>query len=344
MNTIKVLVADDSMLMRVLIKDILCVEESIEVIGTANNGQDAFLLTQQLCPDIVLMDLNMGEYDGLHGIKQIMQHCPTPILILSTVGNSNMDAIMEGLHAGAFDYLNKPAKNNTALRDIEMELIKKIKEVSAIKPRLNPSQKQETNSHKHSFNEELQYDVIVIGASTGGPTAIEAVITNLPANLPVPVLMVQHMPQHFIGPFAERLNKLTPLPICVAQKGDIVEKGKILLAPGDKNMILKAQEGKVEVDFTYKKCKAYNYPSVDSLMLSVAEIYGKHSIAVILTGMGSDGAEGMKAIKDAGGYTLIQSRETCVVFGMPRVAMEIGAAISEVKINEIGGFLVSCLS
>lgn len=342
---IKCLLADDSGLMRLLVSDILKSDKDIEVIATATNGKDAAEKTRLHRPDVVVMDMNMGEYDGLYGIEKIMEWQPTPIVILSAVGNTDFPIIEKGLKLGAVDYLNKPSQNNTKVKDVEHELIQKIKAAAQanieVKKTIN---EVEINHHSHTFT-DLNYDVVVVGSSTGGPGALENLITKLPDNMAVPVLIAQHMPSDFVPSFAARLNQLTPLNISMARKGDVLKPGHILIAPGSRNMIIvRNANGEIEVDFTSKTFKEFNYPSVDCLMLSVAEIYMGRAIGVILTGMGKDGAMGMKAIKEKGGYTIAQNKETCVVYGMPKEVVDNGNANAVVPITEIGGFIVSCLS
>lgn len=341
---INVLVADDSVFMRVLIKDILEEDKQINVVAQAKDSKEALAMCKLYKPDVVLMDMTMGEYDGIYGVKKIMETCPTPVIILSAMGNTDMAPIMEALSLGAVDYLNKPANNNSNIREVGMPLIQKVKEAAAIQLKSSLQETIVQNVNPHSFVEQLNYDVIVIGASTGGPTAVEKVITNLPGNLTIPVLIAQHMPSNFVPSFATRLDSLTPLSVSMARKDDVLEKGKILIAPGSRNIIVKRENDKVVIDYTNQRYKDFNFPSVTGLMLSVAEVYGSKAIGVILTGMGKDGVEGMKAIKDAGGYTIAQSEESCVVFGMPRAAIEFGSIRQVVPLKEIGGFLVSCLS
>jgi two-component system, chemotaxis family, protein-glutamate methylesterase/glutaminase len=343
-NGINVLIADDSVFMRVLIRDILQEDKSIIVSAQAKDSKEAVEMCKQYKPDVVLMDMNMGEYDGLYGVKRIMEECPTPIVILSAMGNSDMGPIMEALSLGAIDYLNKPANNNSNIREVGEPLIQKVKEAASLELTKKVIANVGVNVNPHSFREELNYDIIVIGSSTGGPTAIEKVITNLPGNLAVPVIIAQHMPSNFVPSFAERLNGMTPLQVSMARKDDELSPGKVLIAPGSRNIVLKREGSKVVVDYTHKRYKDFNFPSVTGLMLSVAEIYGRRSVGVILTGMGRDGVDGMKAIREAGGYTIAQNEQTCVVFGMPRAAIEEGCIKQVVPLNEIGGFLVSCLS
>ncbi len=342
---IKVVLADDSGFMRLLVSDILKSEKDIEVIATASNGKDATEKTMLLRPDVVVMDMNMGMYDGLYAIENIMKNCPTPIIILSALGNTDFPIIEKGLRLGALDYVNKPAQNNTKVKEVEIELIQKIKAAagSNIEARIAVEEIIKNNS-THTFS-KLNYDVVVIGSSTGGPGAVENLLKKLPDNMAVPVLIAQHMPANFVPSFASRLNDLVPLNMSMARRGDVLKPGNILIAPGSRNMIVKRNEaGEVEIDFISKTFKEFNYPSVDGLMLSVAEVYGNRTIGVILTGMGKDGAQGMKSIKEKGGYTIAQSKETCIVYGMPKEVVDSGNALAVVPINEIGGFIVSCLS
>ncbi|OFY84323.1 MAG: hypothetical protein A3F72_14540 [Bacteroidetes bacterium RIFCSPLOWO2_12_FULL_35_15] len=342
---IKILLADDSGLMRLLVSDILKSDKDIEVIATASNGKDAVEKTMLHNPDVVVMDMNMGEYDGLYGIEKIMKNHPTPIVILSAVGNTDFPIIEKGLKLGAVDYVNKPAQNNTKVKEVEQELIQKIKAAATANIEAGKVINEiKINSYTHTFI-NLNYDVVVIGSSTGGPGAVESLIKNLPDNMAVPVLIAQHMPSNFVPSFAARLNELSSLNISMARRGDLLKPGSIFIAPGSRNMVVKRNEtGEVEIDFISKTFKEFNYPSVDCLMISVAEAYGNRAIGVILTGMGKDGAQGMKAIKEKGGYTIAQNKETCIVYGMPKEVVDNGNALAIVPINEIGGFIVSCLS
>lgn len=342
---IRVLLADDSGFMRLLVSDLLKSDNDFEVVATATNGKDAAEKTILYKPHVVVMDMNMGEYDGLYGIRQIMQEQPTPIVILSAVGNTDFPQIEKGLKLGAVDYVNKPAQNNTKVREVEQELLQKIR--AAATANINVSKTiNETvpNSAPHTFL-NLNYDVVVIGSSTGGPGAVENLIKHLPANMAVPVLIAQHMPSSFVPSFASRLNDLSPLEISMARRGDKLLPGRVLIAPGSRNTVVKRnKDGEAEIDFVSKTFKEFNYPSVDGLMLSVAEIFGNRAIGVILTGMGRDGGLGMKEIREKGGYTIAQNKETCVVYGMPKEVIDNGNALAVVPINEIGGFIVSCLS
>ncbi|MBS1637565.1 MAG: chemotaxis-specific protein-glutamate methyltransferase CheB [Bacteroidetes bacterium] len=332
--------------MRFLTSDILKNAGGFEILDFARDGKEVAEKCCQLRPDVVIMDMLMGEYDGLSGTRSIMQTCPTPIIILSALGVNDMSSILEALKLGAVDYHHKPDRSSKDIRENDEELVSKVR--AAAEATLKSPHTEHAGSLKnvfqHTFSKNLNYDVIVIGSSTGGPTAVENVLTRLPGNLSVPVVIAQHMPENFVPSFAARLNELTPLKVSMAKKNDVLEPGVVLIAPGSRNMVVKTNEhGQVVCDFTSKRYKEYNFPSITGLMLSVAETYGARSIGIILTGMGKDGAEGLLAIKNEGGYTIAQSRETCVVYGMPREAVDIGAAKSVVALNEIGPFVVSCL-
>ncbi|UXP31096.1 chemotaxis-specific protein-glutamate methyltransferase CheB [Reichenbachiella agarivorans] len=344
MDKVRVVVADDSGFMRLLISDILTENGSVEVIGTAVDGKDAAIKVAELRPDVLLLDMNMGEYDGLYAVKRIMSENPLPILILSSIGNTNLQPIFDALDLGAVDYLNKPEKGNSKLRNIEVELIQKIKNAKRANTKAIPDPKINANTYEHTFNEKSKYDVIVIGASTGGPSAIEKVINSLPGNLNVPVLICQHMPPNFIGSFVKRLNAMSPLQIEVGRENMRPKAGHIIVAPGESNMVVtKKRSGGVYIGFTDQVFPEYNCPSINALMLSVAEVYKDRSIGVVLTGMGKDGMLGMKQIKEQGGYTIAQSEKSCVIYGMPKAAVEYQAVDRSIDINEIGGFLVNSL-
>lgn len=341
----KVLVVDDSAFMRLLISDILSQDKELEVAGTANDGREAVEKVKEFQPDVVVLDMNMGEYDGMYAVQHIMKESPRPILILSSVGNTNLDRIFDALEIGAVDYINKPVKGGSKIREINEELIAAVKRVARAQPKVTTIIKDGLSKLPHTFDDTGQYHVIVIGASTGGPTAVEKVITSLPANLNVPVLIGQHMPANFIRSFVERLDGLTPLSVVVGKKGMVPKAGMIIVAPGDDNMVVerRGDGDKPKIGFTDQHYKEYNHPSINALMESVGQTYGNHAIGVLLTGMGKDGVNGMKVIKEKGGLTIAQDEASSVIFGMPKMAIESGAAQVVLNIKEIGGYLVNCL-
>jgi len=342
---INILVVEDSAFMRLLISDILSEDDDLQVIGTANNGLDAVDKVSKLKPDLVLLDMEMGEYDGLFAVREIMKVNPLPIIILSALGNTNLEPIFEALKAGAIDYINKPKKSNSKMRLMNVELIQKIKSVFYAKPKFTDRKSKTVKAKRNKDNQAEKYEIIVIGASTGGPSALEEIITTLPDDLNVPVLICQHMPDSFIQPFVNRLDSLTELNVVMGEAGMMPKAGKIIIAPGHSNMVVKTDKSteKIIVGFDDKKYSEFNNPSINALMLSVAREYGAKSIGVILTGMGKDGVEGLKAIKEAGGLTVAQNKETSVIYGMPKVAMEQNAASHSLDIKDVSEFITNHL-
>lgn len=342
---IRVLVVDDSSFMRLVIADILRQDTSLEVIDTASNGKEAYEKTIALKPDVIVLDLVMQDYDGLYAIKKISQEQPTPIIILSSVGNVNPDIVVEALNAGAFSFVNKPQGILSAnIRDVDKQLISKIKLAAGIDTKkLIQQNKSGQNTHPHTFESNLAYQAIVIGASTGGTGAIEHILLNLPSNLPIPVLIGQHIPENFVYSFAQRLNDLVPLDVRVAVEDEILLGGKVYIAPCNCNTIIKKNKDTIRITFTDKKFAQFNNPSIDSLMLSVAHTYGSKAIGVLLTGMGRDGADGLSAIYHVGGFTIAQDEKTSIIFGMPKAAIEEGIVRQILPLGDIAPFLVECL-
>ena len=347
-SKIKVLIVDDSGIMRLVITDILNADPEIEVLDTAKDGKEAVEKALNKNPDVILMDMNMGEYDGLYATKNILEKKKIPIIIISAVGNTDMNPILEALKLGAFDYLNKPEKNSSKIRDIGSDIILKIKGAVAESANNRNQLKASINKNTlaHTFLKELNYKIIAIGSSTGGPPALETIITKLPENLPIPVVVVQHMPENFVYSFVKRLDNLTPLTVSVAERNEKLKNGQIYFAPGNHNLIIRKDILNRPV-FDYDDVNIYpdyNNPSVNALLLSIAKVYKNESISAVLTGMGRDGADGMVALKSAGAITIAQSKETCVVFGMPKAVIEKEAAKYVLGIEEIAPFIVSCLS
>lgn len=344
-SKIKILVVDDSAFMRLLLTDLISSDPELEVVGTANNGLEAIQRVQELNPDLVLLDMNMGEYDGPYAVRHIMESHPKPILILSSVGNTNLNPIFDALASGAVDYINKPKKGGSKIREMGEELLTKVKKVARASPKTAQLNGEGLHKYPHTFDAQANYDLIVIGASTGGPTAVEKVLTSLPANLNVPVIIAQHMPANFIKSFANRLNGLGGLKVMVGSAGMEPQAGVVVIAPGDRNMILVREErtNRVKIDFTSETFKEYNNPSINAVMQSIAKVFGDRAIGVLLTGMGKDGVKGMMKIKEAGGKTIAQDEKSSVIYGMPKIAFETGAAEVVLNIKEIGGYLVNCL-
>lgn len=350
MSRIKVLVVDDSAFMRKVITNILAASPDIEVIGKARNGHEAIEKVTELRPDVVTMDIEMPGLDGLHALGYIMSECPTPVIMLSGAESRQADVTMTAFAYGAVDFILKPSGNISLDMDkIKEELVKKVKAASNVEV------------HKLGFIEEHKFDlinvdslkekkepskikeryhkIIIIGTSTGGPRALQQVIPLLPSNLNAPVLVVQHMPAGFTKSLAERLNTLSMIKVREAVEGDILQAGTVYIAPGDFHMTIKQQkingELKEVIVLTRGEKVQGVRPSVDVLLNSVAPIFGQNSLGVILTGMGSDGSDGIRKLKMAGGRVIAEDESTCVVYGMPRSVIEQQLADYVLPINRI---------
>jgi two-component system chemotaxis response regulator CheB len=313
---IKVLPVDDSGLMRLIVADMLNSEPDIEVCDTAENGKEAFEKTLELRPDVVILDLMMQDYDGLYAVEHIMKKCPTPIVILSALGNADPKAVLKALDAGAYDFVNKPQSTvSPKIREVKDELIEKVRNANGTEiSEYREFRKRKSNSRPHTFIEKLPYSLIVMGSSTGGTAMVEKILMNLPENIPVPIFAAQHMPEQFVESFAARLAGICSLEVKVAEHKEVLKPGCVYIAPGNRNVeIKKIRTGdKITVQYTDKQFKEYNNPSVDCLMLSAAQALESAVIGVILTGMGRDGTEGMKALHEKEAYTIVQDEATSI--------------------------------
>lgn len=336
---IKTLLIEDSGFMRIFLSDILRKDDRIELVATANNGRDGVEKAISLKPDVVITDMMMPDYDGLYVVRQLMKEMPVPIILLSTLDRANPQ-IFDALREGAFDFLDKPqGKENIYLALTEMVVEASI--TDNIKLRKKTKSK---NTSVHTFDAKLNFDIIVIGASTGGPSAVEHIINHIPNNLSIPVIIAQHMPERFIETFASRLADSTGLRVSVLREGESLNGNRVYLAPGNSNIKLdRSTNSTPVVKYVNDVFKEYNNPSIDSIMGSVGEVYGKRAIGVILTGMGKDGTQGLLKIKKAGGLTVTQDEASSVVYGMPKSAYESGAATFQIPLTEIPNFIISAL-
>jgi two-component system chemotaxis response regulator CheB len=341
---VKVLLAEDSSLMRLVLSDIFAQQAGdFVLLDTAQNGKEALEKTCQLRPDVLLLDLFMPDYDGVFAIEEIMRACPTPILLLTGASRQQMPLVFEGLEKGAFDFLLKPQEADGGLRELAPKLLEKVRQVANINLYQLQKRAGALNHHPHTFD-TLRYKAVLIGASTGGTGAIEEILRTLPVNFPVPIVIAQHMPAGFIHSFADRLDKLSPLKVKVARLGEPLAEGVVYILPGEYNSTLRQEGKKVVFDSTPQQYEAYNCPSVDALFLSGAAIYGSEAIALLLSGMGRDGVQGMAALQQAAALNIAQDEASSVIFGMPKEAIQQGLVQHVVPLQEIGFFLVGCLS
>lgn len=320
---VKVLIVDDSATARAVIKEILEESKDIEVVGVATDAYVARDKIVQLAPDVICLDVEMPRMDGITFLRKIMKHKPTPVVMVSSLTQKGAQVTLDALEAGAVDYVGKPHSNIYDGADsIKEELIRKVIGASKARVSVKESKPAERLLVKSSLASTTK-KIIAIGSSTGGTEALKEVLTRMPRNSPG-IVIVQHMPGSFTGQFAQRLNKLCQIDVKEAKNGDFVSMGQALIAPGDYHMVLRRSGHQYFVEIGDGHLVSGHKPSVDVLFNSVAKTAGNNSLGIILTGMGSDGAKGMKKMHEAGAKTIAQDKKSCVVFGMPKVAIELG--------------------
>lgn len=333
---IRALIVDDSSFMRKAIRYILESDGSIEVVDTASNGKEAIEKIKLLHPDVVLLDIEMPIMDGLSALAHIMAKCPTPVLMLSGLADRDATLAIKSLEYGAVDFIPKPS--GVISYDIDKagnEIISKVKVAASVHVHKIDRHLQEKTFMLRAPALAIRKEIVVIGASTGGPRAISKVLSGLPREISASIIVVQHMDPHFVPSFVERLRWESLLNISLAQNREKILPGRVYVAPGGNHMGIEVDGETKRFGFSSQVFKHTGPPSIDYAMESAADVYGEDVIGVLLTGMGMDGARGMKAIKDAGGYTIAQDESTSVVFGMPKVAIETGCIDKVVSLPNI---------
>jgi two-component system, chemotaxis family, protein-glutamate methylesterase/glutaminase len=341
---IRVLVVDDSALMRKLIPTILARDPSIEVVGTAMDGTFALKKIEEFRPDVVTLDLEMPRMDGLEALRLVMRRAPMPVIVVSTHSKEGAYSTFKALALGAIDFVAKPRDAAAGHLDaIAVELIEKIKVAKRASGRkIRASVEVETKPpQKKPVRATLPPSrIVAIGISTGGPNALQYVLSQIPADFAAAILIVQHMPEGFTEMFARRLDECCALDVQEARSGDLLIAGRVLICPGNRHMIVRRMpRGDMAVLSDGPPVNGHR-PSADVLFHSVAQEFTLTSVGVLMTGMGDDGAEGLGAIKAAGGMTVAQSEDTCVVSGMPRAAIMKGYANKIVPLESLSAFLV----
>jgi two-component system, chemotaxis family, protein-glutamate methylesterase/glutaminase len=339
---IRVLVVDDSAFVRRAVERMLSGVPGLEVVGTAADGNDAVERVKELRPHVVIMDVNMPELNGLDALRRIMAEAPTGVLMMSTLTSEGADTTLKALDLGAVDFLDKSAAGTTmdiySLGPLLREKVLAVAGAAVPTPAadLDPAEPVEVLASKPSAMRE--HDAVLIGASTGGPRALAEVLSRLPAEFPVGVVVAQHMPSGFTVTLAERLNRRCRLEVSEAEDGSRVEPGRVLIAPGGKQITLRHRNGDLCVAVDEGPTNLIHKPSVDLLFQSAARLIGARTVGVVLTGMGDDGARGLSELRAAGARTLVESSETAVIYGMPRAAAP--AAERILPLREIGPALV----
>lgn len=379
---VKVLVVDDSGFFRRRVSEILSSDTTIQVVGTATNGKEAIEQALALKPDVITMDYEMPMMDGITAVRHIMQRCPTPVLMFSSLTHEGARVTLDALDAGAVDYLPKNFEDISRNPDkVKQMLCEKVHTISrsnrrfsgyanapatpapapasaapataslrspassTARPAAAPAPASARSSASHAPTspapKRKAYKLVAIGTSTGGPVALQRVLTQLPANFPAPIVLIQHMPAAFTKAFAERLDKLCRISVKEAEDGDILRPGLALLAPGGKQMMVDGR-GAVKI---LPGDERLNYkPCVDITFGSAAKSYGDKVLAVVLTGMGADGREGARLLKQSGSHIWAQDEASCVIYGMPMAIVKADLADAVYSLDDIGRHLVeACL-
>ncbi len=362
--TIRILVVDDSPFMRKSLQKMLEEAPDLRVVATARDGIDALEKIQEHKPDIVTLDIEMPRMDGLTCLKKIMADHPMPVLMVSSLTQEGAQATLDALSLGALDFIPKESGfASMSILQIQHDLQEKVRRL-ATSPRFHKASPTSAAPPTHAPSAPVpvrpavparppappppagaglgtspQAELLVIGSSTGGPKALQDILPTLPAALPVPCLIVQHMPSTFTKPFADRLDGLCQVHVKEAEQGEPLKAGTVYIAPGGIHMTYGARGPKGCIDLSPEPVSSLHRPSVDVLFLSVSELFRGQVLAGILTGMGSDGAKGMEQLKRKGAHTLAEAEESCVVYGMPRAAVERGCVDVVAPLADIPGHL-----
>ena len=366
MNKIKVLIVDDSIFMRKALETLLSGEPDIEIVGMAKNGLEAIEMAEQFKPDIITMDIEMPTMDGITALERIMKSNPTPVIMVSSLTKEGADATLKALDLGAVDFMTKDSQSFGGT-DIEKGLKDKIRKFAKNKSLvklLTTSSTSNFNSNQsfripgahshptsvstpfaHSSNVDGSKRVVInktgikrvvaLGTSTGGPQSLQKVIPLLPADLGVPVVVTQHMPPNFTQSLATRLNTLSKVEVVEAQGKEKLEPNVVYIAKGGYHLKFQKVGASVYTELSTEPSNVFNIPGVDVMVDSIAEIYGKECLGVIMTGMGSDGCKGLKNLKNMGGTIIAQNEPSCIVYGMPRAVVDAGIADEIVPLEEI---------
>ena len=342
-SVVRVLVVDDSAFVRKMVTQMLLRSPFVEVVATAHDGLEALELADRLKPDVITCDLNMPEMGGVRFVQEQMARRAIPIVIMS-IANRAGEEVLAALDAGAIDFVQKPtALASERLLDVAEELVEKVKAAARASVRTAPAAGIAPLAVPMLRLGATSVDIVVLGISTGGPQGLKTVIPRLPADFPVPVAIVMHMPVGYTEMYARKLDELSPLHVTEAQEGDEVVPGRILLAPAGRHLTFRRAERRVVVHLDLRPLDTPHRPAVDILFQSAAEVYGARTLGVVMTGMGSDGREGAAWIKARGGRILTEAEESCVVYGMPRSVVEAGLSDSSSTIENMASAILDRL-
>lgn len=348
---IKVLVVDDSAFMRKAISTMLDKDPGIKVIGAARDGQEGLDMVRKLDPDVVTMDIEMPKMDGLTALRHIMMEAPRPVLMVSSLTTEGAEATLKAMELGAVDFIPKQlSKVSLDIVKIEKDLIARVKTVADRKMRhvaapraIAPRRAASAVRPVVTPTGRPKRDVVAIGVSTGGPPVVQKILSALPADFPAGIVIAQHMPAAFTGPFAKRLDGVSQIKVKEAETGDVLKPGHAFVAPGGRHIVLDQKVSRVEVVVTDNPRDELYKPSANVMISSVAKAVGRRGLGVILTGMGADGCEGVRDLKAKGGRAIAQSDSTCVVYGMPKAIVDENLADEIIDLDDLADSIVANL-
>lgn len=352
---VRILIVDDSGFFRRRLAEIFATDARLQVVGTAANGAEALELIAGLNPDVITMDVEMPVMDGITAVRRIMERRPTPILMLSSLTTAGAQATLDALEAGALDFL--PKRLEEISRDKEhmrQQLCQRMVLLARREAAANPKPLRTAapaaslvakpvpapGARTAGARLRTRCRVLAIGTSTGGPAALQEILKPLPADFPLPIIIVQHMPAAFTGPFAQRLDRVCQISVKEAAEGDALLPGRALLAPGGRQTRVESLAGQTVVRVADPELGQTYKPSVDVTFSSLAQVYGGHVLAVMLTGMGADGREGTRLLKAQGAVVWAQDEHTCVVYGMPQAVVQAGLVDQVLALPQIGLHLI----
>lgn len=347
---INVVVVDDSAFMRKAISTMLQKDPGIRVVATARDGEEGLKIIRKHNPDVVTLDIEMPKMDGLTALRHIMMEMPRPVLMVSSLTTEGAEATLKAMDLGAVDFIPKQlSKVSLDIVKIERDLISKVKTVAKRRMRPVPRMRGTSAAQRRPAVPiktpvgRPKRDVVVIGVSTGGPPAVQKILSSLPKDFPAGILIAQHMPKAFTGPFANRLNGVSKLKVKEAETGDRLMPGHAFVAPGGSHLIIDQKVSRIDLIVTPEPKEALYKPSANVLVSSVAQSLGRRTLGVILTGMGNDGRDGIRELKGKGGRAIAQSDSSCVVYGMPKAIVDDGLADEVVDIDDMATAILNNL-
>lgn len=344
MESVRVLVIDDSAFMRKVIPQLITADDRIDVIATARNGEDGLKKVEQFRPDVITLDVEMPIMDGIATLEQIMKRFPTPVIMVSSMTSQGADKTVQAMQLGAVDFIEKPSGPiSLDMHLIQTKMIQTI--VNATEVDVTKVTRSRIQMNSKMTTKRYGQSIVAIGTSTGGPRALQSILTSLPKSFPAPIVIVQHMPPRFTKSLADRLNALCAIDVKEAEHGELLQQGVAYIAPGDEHMHIRQVGTSLAAQLNQQAPRHGHRPAVDELFESIAPLRRLHKTAIILTGMGRDGSKGIEVMKerDPQSFVIVESNETALVNGMPRSALATNVVDKVIPLTDIGQAMIDCI-